>query len=89
MTVTSGGVSDGLPQTVKVNSIPLRPSKHEDADTDGKRVKRDYEKKRARATWENKQWEIMGLAVMHQSVAATLAAFIQKAASLPPAVFNI
>lgn len=31
----------------------------------------------------------MGLAVMHQSVAATLAAFIQKAASLPPAVFNI
>lgn len=27
-------------------------------------------------TWENKQYEITGLAVMHHSAAATLAAFI-------------
>ena len=41
MTVSSGSVSDGLTQAVMVNSIPLRPLKHEAKDIDRKRLKRD------------------------------------------------
>lgn len=76
----------GFTQTVVVNSIPLRPLKHEEKDTDRERVKRDGGRERRRgrkrergregATWENKQYEIMGLAVMRHSAAATLAVFI-------------
>lgn len=45
MSVSPGGVSDGLTQTVEVNSIPLRPLKLEEKDTDRKRVRRDWEEK--------------------------------------------
>ena len=37
----SGSISDGLTQTVMVNSIPLRPLKHEAKDIDRKSLKRD------------------------------------------------
>lgn len=46
-TVSPGGVPDGLTQTVVVNSIPLRPLKHEEKDTDRKGAKRDRERERA------------------------------------------
>jgi len=41
--VSLGGVSDGLTQTVMVNSIPLRPLKHEERERE-----RERERKRER-----------------------------------------
>lgn len=67
--MSPGGVSDGLTQTVMKNRIPQGHLKDEDTD-------RQRKSEGDRASWENKQYEIMGLSVMHHSAAATLAVFI-------------
>lgn len=57
-----------------VNSIPVRPLKHQEKDR--QKESEETETECAGATWENKQDAIIGLAVMRYSAAATLAVFI-------------
>lgn len=56
-------VSEGLTRTVVVNSIPVKPLKCWERDTDGKRVQREGEWEQL---GENKHYEIKGLAVMRR-----------------------
>lgn len=70
------GVPDGLTQAVMVNRAPLRPLKHKEKDRQKKESEERLRERVRERTWENKQYEIIGLAVMHHSAAATLAAFI-------------
>lgn len=81
-----GGASDGLTQAVVENSIPPRVLRREEENSGWREWRR---RKRERETLENKQCEIMALAVMHYSAAATLALFVWKPALFPPAGYNV